>query len=78
MGNRFTQSGKDVLKKVIYDDSSLNALADSNHVCTIEGLSFTSDEGYSVDEQGWNKYNVYRNMDIVQEGDDGSTTARRP
>ena len=75
-GNQFTKSGEEILKKVIYDDSSLNALADSNHVCTIEGLNFTSDEGYSVDDQGWNKYNVYRNMDIVREGDDGSKRSR--
>ena len=37
-GNEFTKSGEDALKKVVYDGSSLNAVADSNHVCTIEGL----------------------------------------
>ena len=40
-GNKFTRSGKDALKKAVYDDSSLNAVADSNHVCTINGLGFT-------------------------------------
>ena len=38
--NEFTQLGEDVLKKVVYDDSSLNALANSNHVCTIVGLEY--------------------------------------
>ena len=37
-GNEFTRLGEDILKKVVYDDSSLNAVADSNHVCTIMGL----------------------------------------
>ena len=53
-GNEFTQSGEDALKKVVYDDSSMNALADSNHVCTIRGLGFT---------QVFVNYNVYRNDD---------------
>ena len=53
VGNRFTQSGKDVLTKVIYDDSSLNAVSDSNHVCTIEGEAF-----YSVGH-----VNLHRNDD---------------
>ncbi|EJK76693.1 hypothetical protein THAOC_01531, partial [Thalassiosira oceanica] len=39
-GNRFTRMGVDILKKVMYDDSSLNAVADSNHVCIIEGMGF--------------------------------------
>ena len=36
-GNDITRSGDKVLWKVIYDDSSLNAVADSNHVCKIDG-----------------------------------------
>jgi len=50
-GNEFTSLGENVLTKVIYDDSTLNALDASNHVCTIKGLGIYS-EG---------QYNVYRN-----------------
>jgi len=37
-GNEFTRLGEETLKKAIYDDSSLNAVANSNHVCEISGL----------------------------------------
>ena len=37
-GNRFTKLGDETLKRVVYDDSSLNALADSNHRCIIRGF----------------------------------------
>ena len=56
MKNEVTQLGGDTLKKVIYDDSSLNALADSNHVCTIKGVGLYSWVDF-VDGQ----YNIYRN-----------------
>ncbi|EJK74876.1 hypothetical protein THAOC_03422 [Thalassiosira oceanica] len=36
--NEFTRLGEETLKKAIYDDSSLNAVANSNHVCEISGL----------------------------------------
>ena len=42
-GNKITLLGERVLKRVVYDDSSLNALADSNHVCIIDGFLFWSD-----------------------------------
>ncbi|EJK62835.1 hypothetical protein THAOC_16539 [Thalassiosira oceanica] len=34
--NEFTERGEIALLEVIYDDSSLNAVADSNHICTID------------------------------------------
>ena len=61
-GNEFTQVGEDALKNAIYDDSSLNAVSDSNHVCKVYGLRFTSNKGYSVNVQGWGRYDVYHNQ----------------
>ena len=48
-GNEFTILGEEVLMNVVYNDSSLNAVADSNHVCTIEGLD------------SWDSSSVYNN-----------------
>ena len=55
-GNEFSLSGDDILKKVVYDDSSLNAVADSNHVCRIFGREF-----YNEDIYGGHICYVYRN-----------------
>ena len=55
-GNEFTLLGEDALKKAVYDDSSLNAVADSNHMCTVKGLHFYSS---AIFVRG--QYNVYRN-----------------
>ena len=44
------------MKKVIYDDSSLNAVSDSNHVCAIQGLGFYP---WEIFVRG--QYNVHRN-----------------
>ena len=68
-GNDLTRFGENILKKVIYDDSSLNALANSNHVCTIEGLFF------SDNHSGVRYYNVYRNEDVCW--NDGENDPKR-
>jgi hypothetical protein len=43
-GNTIGDAGKEALRLVLHDDSSLNSIADSNHSCVVVGL-------YSV---GWN------------------------
>ena len=60
--NEFTQLGEDTLKKAICDDSSLNALADSNHVCTINGVRFTQRIDMLGGEYSGYDYNIYRNQ----------------
>ena len=64
-GNEFTHLGEDVLKKVIYDDSSLNAAADSNHVCTIEGFD------------SWEESEVYNNASEYDENEQKLNRARK-
>eukprot|EP00986_Skeletonema_menzelii_P013449 scaffold7852_cov151-Skeletonema_menzelii.AAC.14 len=41
-GNNFTDAGDEALHLVIYDGSSLNAVADSNHTCQINGYIFSN------------------------------------
>ena len=60
-GNKFTRLGEDTLKNVIYDDSSLNAVADSNHVCTLHGLTFTRMINILGGYFGY-EYNIHRNQ----------------
>ena len=38
--NNITNIGKEALLKAVYDPTSLNTLADCNHTCSIEGISF--------------------------------------
>ena len=42
--NDITDIGRDALRNVIFDTTSLNTVANSNHSCSIEGLGF---EGYN-------------------------------
>ena len=65
-GNEFTCLGEDVLKKAIYDDSSLNAVSDSNHVCSIHAFGCSSLTNYVK-----GRYNVYRNEGDWQVDDSG-------
>ena len=70
-GNEFTSLGEDVLKKVIYDDSSLNAVSDSNHVCAIQGLGFYP---WEIFVRG--QYNVHRNEGDCRDDENGRKRSR--
>ena len=41
--NDFTEIGRDALRDAIYNPTSLNSLADCNHTCSINGISFGND-----------------------------------
>eukprot|EP00984_Skeletonema_dohrnii_P022835 scaffold11933_cov117-Skeletonema_dohrnii-CCMP3373.AAC.7 len=50
-GNNITKVGKESLRLVLYDESSLNVTADSNHTCTVD-LLWHDIDGYNSHEQG--------------------------
>jgi len=41
-GNNITNNGAETLRLVFYDESSLNAAADSNHICNVGSYSFNN------------------------------------
>jgi len=49
--NNITKVGKESLRLVLYDESSLNAVADSNHICTVD-LGWKAFDVYNSHEQG--------------------------
>ena len=49
--NNITLVGKESLRLVLYDESSLNAAADSNHICTVD-LGRKAFDVYNSHEQG--------------------------
>ena len=61
-GHSITEVGKESLRLVLYDESSLNAAADSNHICTVDLGWKAFDDYNSHDEghinRGWKIYSV--------------------
>mmetsp|Transcript_18029 Transcript_18029/g.30432 ORF Transcript_18029/g.30432 Transcript_18029/m.30432 type:complete len:156 (+) Transcript_18029:3-470(+) len=49
--NNITKVGKESLRLVLFDESSLNAVADSNHICTVD-LGWKAFDVYNSHEQG--------------------------
>ena len=56
-GNNFTKVGWAALRKAEFDDTSLNAAADSNHTCAIEYPSEI--EGLDISEMNYNPNTQY-------------------
>eukprot|EP00984_Skeletonema_dohrnii_P007208 scaffold2601_cov127-Skeletonema_dohrnii-CCMP3373.AAC.7 len=76
--NEISEAGEESLRLAMYDESSLNAAADSNHICAVE-TDFIGIDDYNSHEQGqinrgWKIYSVLstRNetMSNVQHFDD--------
>ena len=61
-GNNFTKAGWTALRKAEFDDTSLNAAGDSNHICAIEYPSIEEDDeikGVDTSEMNYNPQSEY-------------------
>ena len=62
-GNSFTDVGAESLRLALYDESSLNATADSNHTCTVYIRIWGAINDHNSHEQGqisrgWKNYSI--------------------
>ena len=65
-GNEITEIGRSALRNVIYDKTSLNSVADSNHICDITGIDcdfneyrFRRSTGTSVSDSERRRAKIY-------------------
>eukprot|EP00985_Skeletonema_marinoi_P011498 scaffold5475_cov98-Skeletonema_marinoi.AAC.3 len=53
-----TNVGEESLRLVLYDESSLNSAADSNHICILEAIDYNNSHPQGQINRGWKLYSL--------------------
>ncbi|KAK1739029.1 leucine-rich repeat protein [Skeletonema marinoi] len=56
--NDITNVGEESLRLVLYDESSLNSAADSNHICILEAIDYNNSHPQGQINRGWKLYSL--------------------